>query len=259
MSNRRSRESKSPGQSLTFEGFEKPRENWSKFPHAFIDALPLVETVSELKVILYILRHTWGYQEYGIPKRITLDEFANGRKRTDGSRLDSGIGLTIPSIRNGLKRATEHGFIVHERDDEDPARVKNFYTLNMRSGEKLLHPDCKNLSPGVKDSFTRTEKETPERNSEKEIKDPALSDLWNAALKELQLQMTKATYDTLLRMTEAVARDNNGSLRIRVQNRCAQERLSDRLKVIVLRTIQSLDASITDVEFEVDCLEIHRI
>jgi hypothetical protein len=150
-----------------FDGFDDPKENWSKLPHAMIGALPIVQTISELKVILYILRHTWGYQDFGL-KRITLDEFANGRKRADGSRIDNGVGLTIPSIRDGLKRAEAHGFIIHEQDARDPARVKNFYTLKMRQGEKLLHPEGKDFSGRVKDSLPRTEKDTLERKPEKD-------------------------------------------------------------------------------------------
>ena len=71
-----------------FNGFEEPRQNWSKLPHQFIDAMPDFETVGEMKVVLYILRHTWGYHD--TEKRITLEEFANGRKLRDGSRIDEG-------------------------------------------------------------------------------------------------------------------------------------------------------------------------
>jgi len=147
---------------MEFEGFEDPKENWSKLPHALIGALPLVETVGELKIILYILRHTWGFHDD--QKKITLDEFANGRKRKDGSRLDCGTGLTIPTIRDGIKRAVKHGFIIHTQDAKDKARVKNFYTLKMR-GEKLLHAECKKDSVGMQNSLPRSEKETLDRNN----------------------------------------------------------------------------------------------
>jgi len=43
-----------------FPGFTEPTENWSKLPHSLIGALPDIRTVAELKVILYILRHTWA-------------------------------------------------------------------------------------------------------------------------------------------------------------------------------------------------------
>ena len=158
----------------TFPGFDVPHENWSKLPHAFIDALNMVETVGELKTILYILRHTWGYHDD--QKKITLDEFANGRKRRDGSRIDGGTGLSIPTIRNGLERAEEHGFIVVETDDRDKARVKKFYSLSMqgqKQTEKVLQSDCKTLTIREKKIYNRTEKDTSERHPEKEKDSPS--------------------------------------------------------------------------------------
>jgi len=149
-----------------FEGFEKPEQNWTQSPNMLIDILPQIETVSEVKVILYILRHTWGYHD--TEKKITLDEFENGRKRKDGSRIDKGTGLTVPSIRDGLKRAQEHGFITVEIDDRDKGRVKKFYSLTMKQDANSLHPDLETLAPPVQEVCNPTEKDTSERNLEKE-------------------------------------------------------------------------------------------
>jgi hypothetical protein len=143
----------------TFNGFEEPKENWSKLPHAFIGALPLVETEGELKVILYILRHTWGFQD--TEKKITLDEFKNGRKRRDRTRLDAGTGLSKPTIIDGLERAEQHGFINVEVNDSDKARVKKLYSLRM---SKDFTPDVKELDTSGKEPLQRSEKETLERN-----------------------------------------------------------------------------------------------
>ena len=154
---------------MTFAGFDEPFENWSKLPHAFINALPLVETIGEMKVILYILRHTWGFQEYDQGKRITLDEFENGRKKRGGDRIDNGTSLSRPTILDGLKRAEKHGFITVEYDSSDAARVKKFYTIRM-VGVKSLNPGVKGLNPSSKESLQRSEKDTQERNNKKETK-----------------------------------------------------------------------------------------
>jgi len=151
---------------VKFEGFEKPKQNWTQSPNMLIDILPQIETVSEVKVILYILRHTWGYHD--TEKKITLDEFESGRKRKDGSRIDNGTGLTVPSIRDGLKRAQEHGFITVEIDDRDKGRVKKFYSLTMKQDANSLHPDLETLAPPVQEVCNPTEKDTSERNLEKE-------------------------------------------------------------------------------------------
>lgn len=146
-----------------FQGFGTPEENWSKLPHSLIAALPTIKSASELKVILYILRHTWGFHE--TEKRISLDEFANGRKKRGGSRMDGGTGMSIPAIRNGIKRAIEHGFITVETDNSDKARVKKYYSLNQTV--RKLQSDCKKVTPRVQESCNRTKKETIETNPKK--------------------------------------------------------------------------------------------
>jgi DNA-binding PadR family transcriptional regulator len=158
----------------TFSGFKRPTQNWSKLPHDFINQLPEITSVGELKVILYVLRHTWGFQEFDIAKKITVDEFENGRKLKDGSRIDRGTGLSKPTIIRGLRAAEEHGFITVVVDDQDAARVKKFYTIRMKApeqeqeGSNSLTPGVKELYTNRKETLPRSEKETNERNLKKE-------------------------------------------------------------------------------------------
>jgi DNA-binding PadR family transcriptional regulator len=145
-----------------FQGFAEPQENWSRLPHVLINALPIFETKAELSVVLYILRHTWGYGDE--EKKITLDEFMNGRKRKDGTRIDSGTGMVKQSIINGLQRAEQHGFIEVEVDDSDKARIEKFYSLRM---SKNHTSDVQSLDIGGLKVRQRSEKETSERNKKK--------------------------------------------------------------------------------------------
>ncbi len=161
-------EGREMNQGVRFEGFEKPKSNYSKLPHDIINTLPQIETLAEMKVILYILRHTWGFQEYGPEenKKITLDEFQHGRKRRDQTRMDNGTGLAKSSIIDGLKRAQEHGFILVETDDRDAARVRKYYCLNMLDQGYESHTSGVQTSyPRGTETIPRTEKETSERNS----------------------------------------------------------------------------------------------
>src|SRR5205807_4456594 len=102
----------------------------------WINIVGCIQNLSELKVVLYILRHTWGYQEYDAAKHITIDEFVNGRKRRDGTRMDIGTGLSERAVINGLALAEKHGFIVCEVDDSDLGRVKKSYKLKMQAAEE---------------------------------------------------------------------------------------------------------------------------
>jgi len=155
-----------------FAGFEVPKENWSKLPHVMVEALPLVSSMAELKVILYVLRHTWGYQEE--ERRISVDEFMNGRKQRKGGRIDGGTGLSAPAVRDGLARAVEHGFIVVDVDQRDLGRVQKWYALAMNDGERSLPPPQKDVAPTAEQVDPRTWKET-EKEKKKETPPPASS------------------------------------------------------------------------------------
>ena len=153
--------------------FGTPSENYSKLPHSFMEVLAAVDNLAELKVILYILRHTWGYQEYEKPKKITKDEFMHGRKKRNGERIDQGTGLSKNSVLSGIRLAIEHGYIVESTDDSDLARVEKSYSLvNLRNvGVQKLNSQTdlgvQSLNPRGSEVEPRSEKETIERNPRK--------------------------------------------------------------------------------------------
>lgn len=136
-----------------FQGFRKPEQNWFKLPNEWTDITAEITTLAELKVVEYVLRHTWGWQEYDQLRRITIDEFEHGRKYKDGSRMDKGTGLSKPSIINGLKSAVDRGLLIVEENGNDKARMKKYYGL------KMLTPDVKNVDRGCQDVLHRTEKD----------------------------------------------------------------------------------------------------
>ena len=131
------------------------------------------------KIVEYVLRHTWGYQEYGGLKRITLHEFENGRRRADRSRVDQGIGMRRQAIISGIRQAVEHGFLVEGVDGNDKARVKKYYGLKMLPH---LNQGYENHSPWVWPSHSsgmettqRTEKETIGGTNNKDVVVKALT------------------------------------------------------------------------------------
>ncbi len=153
-------------------------------PNSWTDITAEINNIAELKVVEYILRHTWGYQEYGVKKHITIDEFVNGRRRQDGSRMDLGTGLSERAVYDGLRKAVENGLIDEETDDSDRGRIKKSYSLRMRenvhddailqsqqSEVQSLHPPLQSLHPdpqslrarGASDA-PRTEKDTQDRH-----------------------------------------------------------------------------------------------
>jgi len=179
----------------SFPGFGLPEQNWFKLPNDWTDITAGITSLAELKVVEYVLKHTWGYREYGLSKRITTDEFMYGRKRKDGARLDRGTGLSNRSVIDGLRRAVEEGYLIEEVDDSDKARIKKYYALRMNTHvgdsppeNEASQVDVKNLHSGVKNlpaamnklhssserSSQRTEQDTLARQSNNKS-DPAHS------------------------------------------------------------------------------------
>jgi len=147
-----------------FSGFEKPKQNWSKLPHAMIESLDSISSLAELKVILYVLRHTWGFQEFDEMKRITLDEFENGRKKRDGSRIDPGVGMSRNAIKDGISRAIKDGFLTQEKDGRDRGRSSHTYKLRMTNRGSKVDPQRSKVDSQASEVDPRSEKETEERN-----------------------------------------------------------------------------------------------
>lgn len=155
---------------MKFPGFESPRENWSRLPHELINHLHLMTSEAEVKVVLYTLRHTWGFGDD--QKRITIDEFCRGRKRKDGSRFDNGTGLSENAIRAGIENAVKHGFIEVSEDATDKARIKRYYQLATPDTSELevqsLNPWPSEVEPLDSTSEPRSEKETIRKKLKKE-------------------------------------------------------------------------------------------
>jgi len=74
--------------------------------------------------------------------------------------------------------------------------------------------------------------------------------VWQAALGELQLQMTKATFDTWVKQTQVVAYED-GTFIIGVQNGYAKDWLENRLIGIIKRTLASIVNRSVEIRFVV--------
>lgn len=161
-----------------FEGFrkpEKPNKNFYHVPNEWTDITAEITNLAELKVIEYIMRHTWGFKEYGKFKKITTDEFMHGRKLGDGvTRMDKGTRLSNRSVIDGLRAAIEHGYVVCQTDK----RGNKLYALKMQEpipAVKNLHSeDCEDSSQDLCNIFTDTvnnlhsHSEEPSQTLEKE-------------------------------------------------------------------------------------------
>lgn len=141
--------------------FHKPTQNWFKMPNDWTD-ITYGMTLSELKVVEYVLRHTWGFSEYDSFKHITLDEFMHGRRRKDGTRMDKGTGLSEPSIIEGLKKAIEHNHLEVVRKG-DNGRICKSYKLKIFTDSD--EGPSKEFLEGPLKEFKTDQRKTPLRKT----------------------------------------------------------------------------------------------
>lgn len=115
-----------------FPGFWHPDEQqgFTQLPHELIEEMHKMSD-SELRVVLYIFRHTWGYQEFDKLKKLTIKEIMDGRMRKDSTRMDNGTGLSDRGVKNGIEQALKHGYIVCDVDDSDLGRIKKYYGIKV--------------------------------------------------------------------------------------------------------------------------------
>lgn len=145
-----------------FQGFVWPKENWYRLPDQWIEITRNIHSIATLKVVEYILRHTWGYVGQSTkPKRISINEFCKGRRKKGGGRIDLGTGLCEASVRKGLREALEMGLIEVIKEESDPARIKHYYLLKMQSageGDTPREPPIESIPGASKVYYTPLQK-----------------------------------------------------------------------------------------------------
>ncbi len=94
-----------------FRGFNTP--NNTQVPDELFDELMVHLSGAELKVLLYIIRRTFGFKRE--TDNISLSQMLNGIVKRDGTRLDHGTGLSKPTLLNALRSLTQNGLVVSQR------------------------------------------------------------------------------------------------------------------------------------------------
>lgn len=87
--------------------------NTTQVPNVIFDWLmPLLED-GELRCLLYIIRRTYGFQKKS--DQIAISQFVSGIQKSDGEVIDSGTGLSKPTVITSLKVLSEAIGIVKKR------------------------------------------------------------------------------------------------------------------------------------------------
>ncbi|MCP4288661.1 MAG: hypothetical protein GY792_30270, partial [Gammaproteobacteria bacterium] len=105
-----------------FPGFANPTENYYRLPNTWVDHLAELRIatgsriIASLKLLEYVLKHTWGYQRFEGQVRLTAREIRTGRGHR-GRQIDTGTGLSANSVRKAAQKLTQHGFLELLTDD----------------------------------------------------------------------------------------------------------------------------------------------
>lgn len=131
-----------------FHGFEGP--NYTQVPDALFDELLAFLQGAELKVLLYIVRRTFGFKRDS--DTISLSQMQNGITTREGKVLDHGTGLSKPALLKALRSLQDKQIIVAERQRSiERGDQPTVYRLNVRDetpGKKTLPPLVKKVDQG---------------------------------------------------------------------------------------------------------------
>ncbi len=113
-----------------FAGFSTP--NTTSVPDDFFDVLAPNLSEAELRVLIYIIRRTFGFKKD--LDTISLKQMVEGITTRDGKVLDHGTGMSRPGVTKGIKGLTAKGIIVttHNRSQEKGYEATT-YQLRFRS------------------------------------------------------------------------------------------------------------------------------
>jgi hypothetical protein len=110
-----------------FVGFSSP--NTTSVPDDFFDVLAPRLAESELRVLIYIIRRTFGFKKES--DTISLKQMVEGIRTRDGRVLDQGTGMSKPGVTKGVKGLVTKGVIMAIRNSS-PERGDEPTTYRLR-------------------------------------------------------------------------------------------------------------------------------
>ena len=112
-----------------YEGFSNP--NGTVVPDDVFDVLMPELTEAELRVLLYVVRRTFGFKKNS--DAISLSQMVSGIQTRDGRVLDRGTGMTRRGVMKGVAGLREKGIVqVEARVSEDGVNQVNVYALRFK-------------------------------------------------------------------------------------------------------------------------------
>jgi len=113
---------------FTFPGFRSP--NYTQVPDELFDQLLPKLSEAELKVLLYIIRRTFGFKRES--DNISLSQMVNGITTKAGRQIDHGAGLSKSGVVKALRGLVAKNILVPtRRTDDTHGNQPTNYRLNI--------------------------------------------------------------------------------------------------------------------------------
>jgi len=129
-----------------FDGWDTP--HYTPIPDQLFDEWLPHLSEAELKVLLYIMRHTFGWKKDS--DAISLSQMGQGVLRRDGTRLDGGAGITTRSAQRALPLLEARGLIVATRQvTTQGGPATTVYSLRMRGYGQFVHTPGQMIQGGT--------------------------------------------------------------------------------------------------------------
>jgi phage replication O-like protein O len=153
-----------PNKPFTFEGFAMP--HYTQEPDELFDSLMPHLSGAELKVLLYIIRRTFGFKKQ--MDSISLSQMVSGIQTKAGEILDTGTGLGKSSVARALNKLEEMNIIIRIRS-QSSGRGDEPTTYAL----KMCKPVSQNGTPpsakiGLPVSRQRDTQQTAEQQTDKQ-------------------------------------------------------------------------------------------
>src|SRR4029077_10040645 len=129
-----------------FRGFQGP--NYTQVPDQLFDELLADLPGAELKVLLYVMRRTFGFKKDS--DNISLSQMLTGIKTRDGRQLDRGVGLSKPTLLKALRELINKDILIAvRRQSREHGDESTNYRLNV-IGENRTRPTAAGSESGEK-------------------------------------------------------------------------------------------------------------
>lgn len=165
------------GGSFHFAGFATPV--YTQVPDAVFDELLSILSGAELKVLLYVIRRTFGFKKAA--DDISINQIMHGITTREGEVLDRGTGLSKDAVTRATKSLAEMGVLVTRRNrSKERGNEPTTYALHIREplSEDRTPPSQKIGQGLVRKSDTQEtgEQETAQQEKFEASKDTPIVD-----------------------------------------------------------------------------------